>query len=230
LIKPTGEASMGEHQSSLFRTEFNRSIRVDVATTPLTEDAGALALREVADGLGLDRATADLLDHRSKSRITHPLYELVLSRVLLLAQGWQDQDDADALRDDPALRMAVTERGGDRALRPPQGSREPDGLASQPTQSRRTAMLGSEHNRRGLRRGLLNVVRERMRRVHGHRRRIVLDVDSYPHELHGKQEGCAYNGHYRMAGYHPLVAITDTGDIVGVMLRPRNVHKMTPCR
>ena len=216
---------MGEQQGSLFRTNFNRSIRVDAATTPLTEDTGALPLREVADSLGLQRVTGTLLDHRCQTRITHPLYELVLSRVLLLAQGWQDQDDADVLRDDPAFRMAVSERGGDRALRPPpEGRQEPDGLASQPTQSRLTAMLGSEHNRRGLKRGLLSVARERMRRTHGRRRRIILDVDSFPHELHGGQDGSAYHGHYRMEGYHPLVAITDTGDIVGVMLRPGNVH------
>jgi hypothetical protein len=216
---------MGERQVGLFRTNFNRSIRVQAASKPLTEDAGALALREVSDSLGLREVVGTLLDHRASTHITHPLYELVLSRVLLLAQGWQDQDDADVLRDDPAFRMAVSERGGDRALRPArEGCREPDGLASQPTQSRLTSMLGSEHNRRGLRWGLLRVARERMRRVHGHRRRIVLDVDSFPPELHGGQEGCAYNGHYRMAGYHPLVAITDTGDIVGVMLRPGNVH------
>ncbi len=36
---------MGERQVSLFRTNFNRSIRVQAASTPLTEDAGALALR-----------------------------------------------------------------------------------------------------------------------------------------------------------------------------------------
>lgn len=223
--RSNSEASMGEHQGSLFRTNFNRSIRVQAASTPLTEDAGALALREVADSLGLREVASTLVDHRAPTHITHPLYELLLCRVLLLAQGWQDQDDADVLRDDPAFRMAVSERGGDRALRPPPGSRrEPDGLASQPTQSRLTAMLGSEHNRRKLSQGLLRLARERMRRVHGRRRRLVLDVDSFPHKLHGRQDGCAYNGHYRMAGYHPLTAVTDTGDIVGMMLRPGNGH------
>ena len=215
---------MGERQGILFRTTFNRSVRVEASKTPLTEDAGALPLRDVADSLGLRRVAGSLVDHRVQSRITHPLAELLLSRVLLLAQGWRDQDDADTLRDDPAFRVAVSERGGDRSLLPAERSREPDGLASQPTQSRLTAMLGSAHNRRALSQGLLDIGRERMRRQHGRRRRIILDVDSFPHETHGRQDGAAYNGHYKMEGYHPLVAVTDTGDIVGVMLRPGNVH------
>lgn len=83
----SSEARMGEHQGSLFRTNFNRSIRVEAATAPLTEDANALPLREVAESLGLCRVVGSLLDHRSPPHITHPLYELVMSRVLLLAQG-----------------------------------------------------------------------------------------------------------------------------------------------
>lgn len=215
---------MGEQQDTIYRPDFNRSIHVEASDSPLTEDSGVLPLRDLADSLGLGRVVSGLIDHRAQDRITHPLYELVLSRVLLLAQGWRDQDDADTLRDDPAFRMAVSKRGGDRALRPGESEGEPDGLASQPTLSRLTAMLGSTHNRRALAQGLIDIGRERMRRMHGRRKRIILDVDSFPHETHGQQDGSAYNGHYRIEGYHPLVAFTDTGDIMGVMLRSGNVH------
>ena len=215
---------MGELNGMQFRAKFNGSVRVEASSAALTEDAGALILRDVADSLGLRQAAESLVDHRKQAQVTHPLYELMLSRILLLAQGLQDQDDADRLRDDPAFRLAVSERGGDRALLPPKHAQEPDGLASQPTQSRTTAMLGSEMNRRGLARNLCDMSCERMRRQVGRRPRIILDVDSFPHETYGSQEGTAYNGHYRMEGYHPLIAITDTGDIVGVMLRPGNVH------
>lgn len=85
-------------------------------------------------------------------------------------------------------------------------------------------MLASEYNRRRLGQGVLDLARERMRRAYGRRRRIIVDVDSYAHETYGNQDGTAYNGHYRVEGYHPLAAFTDTGDIVGVMLRPGNVH------
>ena len=52
-----------------------------------------------------------------------------------MAQGWTHADDADALREDPILRLAVSERKGQAPLRPPEEN-QPQGLASQPTLSR----------------------------------------------------------------------------------------------
>ena len=215
---------MGEVKDIVFQPEFNGAVSVEEAAEGLTEDAGALLLREVADKLGVRGLLGGLLDHRVQHLVTHPLDEVLLSRVLLMAQGWVDQDDADTLRDDGALRVAVSSRRGDRALQPARTPLEPEGLASQPTQSRMQAMLASAHNRRELSQRLLEVARRRMQAAHGRRRRVVLDVDSLFKAVYGHQEGVAYNGHYRDSGYHPLVAFTDTGDIVGVMLREGNVH------
>lgn len=53
-------------------------------------------------------------------------------------------------------------------------------------------MLGSEQNQRSLVQGLLDIGREGMRRQHKHHKRIILDVDSYPYETHGRQDGAAY--------------------------------------
>lgn len=221
---------MGERRRSLFQAKFNRSVRVEAASEPLTEDTGALFLREVAELLGLPELIDELVDARDPSRVTFTLRELVMTRTLLIAQGWRDQDDADALRSDPALRAAVSDRKGDRALRPEEATGEPAGLASQPTLSRLTAILASEHNRRILSRILLTLARRRMLRKHGHQRIMVLDVDATLHETHGHQQGAAYNGYYEAEGYHPLYAFTDTGDLVGVMLRPGNTHSAKDVR
>ena len=35
---------------------------------------------------------------------------------------------------------------------------------------------------------------------------MTIDVDSFPIQVHGRQPGAAYNGHYRDTVYHPLVA------------------------
>ncbi len=88
----------------------------------------------------------------------------------------------------------------------------------------------STHNRRELARGLLILSRRRMLQAYGRRRVIILDVDSFPRETHGDQDGAAYNGHYKMKGFHPLIAITDTGDLVGVQIRPGNVHTANEVR
>jgi len=216
---------------TLFRPEFNRSLSVEARPERLTQESGAIVLREVMDRLGLMRwLTERLVDPRQRERITHPLAELVRTSVLLLAQGWRDQDDADTLRHDPALRLAVSERRGLGPLERRErgrGEAVPDGLASQPTLSRLVAMLGARENRAVLRESLLEAAARRLRASRrGHRRRwLTIDVDSLPIEVHGHQPGSAHNGHYRARIYHPLIAlVAETGDVLGGELREGNAH------
>lgn len=216
---------MGELvEGTLFRLNFNRAVRVEAARSGVTEDAGALLLREMGVRLGYVALAESLLDHRAQWLVTHPLPELVLTRILLLAQGWRDQDDADTLREDAALRLAVSTRRGTAPLEEPTTSLTPDGLASQPTLSRMQAMLASELNRRRLADGVLDRACARMLTAHGRRDEMSFDVDSFAYDAHGEQEGAAYNGHYRTDCFHPLVAYSDTGDLLAIRLRPGNVH------
>jgi len=215
---------MGEARDIVLQAEFNGAVKIEVSPVPLTEDMGSVLLREVADKYGFLIGPTGLADTRERRRVTHPLVELVRTRVLLMAQGRTDQADATALRNDPAVRVSVSERVGDRPVRPAARPHEPEGLASQPTLSRMQSTLGSAFNRGILQSSLLLLATRRMREAHGRRKTIIVDVDSLPLEAHGSQEGAAYNGHYRMVCFHPLIAFTDTGDLVGVMLRPGNVH------
>ena len=112
---------MGEAQSTLFALEFNRSIQVEARGERLTGDAGGLLLREVLSRLGLEELfERNLIDPRHPALITHPQIELLRTQLLLLAQGWQDADDATSLRDDPVFRLGVSNRRGTAPLeRPP---------------------------------------------------------------------------------------------------------------
>ena len=214
---------MGEReQGTLFEPKFNRAVRVEPATIELTEDTGALALRTAAEQVGLVGALARLRDPRRPDLLTHPMVELVLTRVFLIAQGWGDQDDADALRTDVAFRMAVSERRGTRPLDPPR-TLEPTGLASQPTMSRMVDTLTYEPNLALLPKVLLQVG---MSRLADERldRELTLDVDSFPQVAHGHQEGAVYNGHYHETMLHPLAILAHTGDLLAVQQRPGNVH------
>lgn len=226
---------MGE-ELSLFRPEFNRSIRVEARPERLSSEAGALLLRETLERQGLlDFLCQNLVDTRKQELVTHPLPELLTTSLLMLAQGWRDQDDADALRDDPAFRLAVSSRKGigpleSRAPEERQRDRNPsvpDGLASQPTLSRTVGMLASHANRSGLHLGLLEgSVRRIKAQRRGHRmRHVTVDVDSLPIEVHGHQPFSEHNGHYKARIYHPLVAsAAETGDLLDGWLRPGNVH------
>ncbi len=55
-------------------------------------------------------------------------------------------------------------------------------------------------------------------------KRVILDMDSSESPVHGKQEGSAYNGHFKSVCYHPLFVFNQHGDCEGAALRPGNVH------
>jgi hypothetical protein len=222
---------MGE-DLTLFRAEFNGSLRVEARPERLTSEAGTVILREVIERLGITPWLVERIeDPRNQELITHPMSELINTSLLMLGQGWRDQDDADALRDDAAMRLAVSSRRGISPLmmrlreegRPLHRNPEvPDGLASQPTLSRLVSTLSTEGNRPVLREALLEVASRRVKAGRdGHRMRYAtMDVDSLPIEVHGHQPGSEYNGHYHARIYHPLVAsLGDTGDLLDVRLR-----------
>ena len=92
----------------------------------LTSDVGVLVLAEVERRLGIaERLARCLADPRSPERIHHTLAEMIRFRVLLIAAGYPDANDCDALRTDPAFKLALG--------RLPESG--PD-LRSQPTMSR----------------------------------------------------------------------------------------------
>jgi hypothetical protein len=94
---------MGESYT-LFGPEFNHSLCVESRPERLTGECGAVVIREIMHRLGVDGwLTSRLKDPRRQDLVTHPLNELLRTALILLAQGWRDQDDVDNLRHDPAL-------------------------------------------------------------------------------------------------------------------------------
>ena len=220
---------MGEANRSVRRLSFNPSIRVEGRPERLSADAGAVLLRELDERLGVTRGlTAALVDRRRQDLITHPLDELVRSRLYAMALGHRAQDDQDRLRDDPALRLAVSERSGDAALRSQEErSRIPDGLASQPTHSRLVEALSTTDNRAALHNSLFGSAAQghRALRRSARARHATIDVDSFPVSAHGSQSGAEHCGHYHETCFHPLVAmLAGTGDWLDIALRPGRTH------
>ena len=161
-----------------------------------------------------------LVDPRRPEDVVHDLPSLIWTSVLLAAQVWRDYDESDAFRDEPALRLAVSSASGrtplDRA----------HGLASQPTLSRFTAMMAEPANRSVLRKAALELgARGACAERGGKRpRRLTLDVDSLPPDVHGHQPKAEWNGHYRGRIYHPLItSVAETGDMLDTRLRPGTV-------
>ena len=139
-------------------TSFNRSLRVESRAERLTGDAGAVVLREIMERSGIvDWMIPQLTDPRRQEDVVHDLASLIRTSVLLAAQGWRDHDDADALRDDPAFRLAVSSACGRTPLDGPRG------LASQPTLSRFTAIMAEQANIKVLREAALELAARGLR-------------------------------------------------------------------
>jgi hypothetical protein len=223
------------------RAEFNGSLRFEGRPERLTSESGAVVLRELTERLGIiNWLNKRLSDPRKPENITHPLSELMRTSLFLLGQGWRDKDDADALRNDAAFRLAVSDRkglgpietrdGGENGESMSRNPTVPDGLPSQPTLSRLSGVLSTIENRKILRGALLEVAAQRVRAGRdGHRPRyLTVDVDSLPIEVHGQQPGSKYNGHYHRSIYHPLIAsVAGTGDLLDVQLREGTAYTAT---
>ena len=99
----------------------------------MTSDAGILLLAGIEQRLGIAERLANCIeDRRAPERVRHTLAEMIRYRALLIAAGYPDGNDCDALRADPAFKMAVG--------RLPESDAD---LCSQPTISRLENLPGA---------------------------------------------------------------------------------------
>ena len=193
---------MSEAEAVVFEPSFNRSIKIRSRDDRITSNAGALLLREADQRLGLIESLALKLDDpRSQKDIRYTLAELLRERLFGYCLGYSVADDADLLAHDPAMRMAVWDRPGERVLS--------ERLASQPTQSRLLDILSSHKRNLECLRSALSGWNERHLRATGKDRAVLrgtIDVDGLPVTTYGAQAGAAFNGYYDERVYYPLVA------------------------
>ena len=74
----------------------------------LSSDGGVLALREVDQRLRVaDRLAACMVDRRAPDQITHSLADIIRFRLLMIAAGYEDGNDANCLRSDPMFKICL---------------------------------------------------------------------------------------------------------------------------
>jgi hypothetical protein len=171
----------------------------------ISSDGGLLALREVEQRPGIaQRLAACIGDPRAPERIMHGLDEIIRFRMLMIAAGYEDGNDADALRGDPMFKLAM-ERLPEHA-----------DLCSQSTISR-------TENRPDAR-ALLRIGRAMVDHYcHSFRhvpRRIVLDIDDTFDAVHGGQQLRLFNAHHDEYGFQPIVVFDAEGRMIAAVLRP----------
>ena len=171
----------------------------------LSPDGGLLALREVERRLGVaDRLAGCIDDPRAPERVRHGLAAIPRFRMLMIAAGHEDGNDADGLRHDPVLKLALD------------GLPEGAALCSQPTISRLEDLPDVRALLR-MARAMVGLYCSSFRQIP---RRIVLAVDDTFDAVHGEQQLRLFNAHYDEYGFQPIVVFDGEGRPVAAMLRP----------
>ena len=85
-----------------------KSVIADFLGGRLTSDAGALLLREVGQSTGLfDAINEAIPDPRNPVFIVHDQRSMIAQRIVAIALGYEDLNDHQTLRADPALQLAA---------------------------------------------------------------------------------------------------------------------------
>jgi len=171
----------------------------------MSSDGGLLALREVEQRLAIaSRLATCIHDPRDPSRVVHGLDEIIRTRMLMIAAGYEDGNDADRLRHDPMFKLAM-------------GRLPDDGdLCSQPTISRLENLPDARALLR-MGRAMVDHYCQSFRQVP---RRIVLDIDDTFDAVHGGQQLRLFNAHYDEYGFQPIVVFDGDGRMIAAVLRP----------
>jgi hypothetical protein len=184
-----------------------KAVRVAFDGGRLTSDAGVLLLADIERRLGIaERLARCIEDPRTPELVRHTVVEMIRFRVLLIAAGYPDANDCDALRSDPAFKMAVG--------RAPESGAD---LCSQPTLCRLENLPGAV----ALKRMMAAMVELFCDSFPDVPRRIVLDIDDTCDPVHGGQELALFHAHHGERCFLPIhVYEAVTGRPVAVILRP----------
>ncbi len=99
---------MGEAKMKPLRLEFNRKLKLEFHGAKVTSDAGLFVYRELDEMLTLtDIAGKNLVDQRKGKNTQHRMTALLRQAVFGRLAGYEDTNDAERLRVDPAMRHVV---------------------------------------------------------------------------------------------------------------------------
>lgn len=173
----------------------------------ITSDGGVVLVSQADRACGITGRLAALIpDARDPERVTHSFASIFRARVYAIACGYEDGDDLDALRTDPAFKIACG--------RPPESG---DDLCSQPTVSR----FENAPDVRDVIRLTYGLVDAFCGSFEVPPDEITLDIDDTFDAVHGDQQLSFFNAHHDEYGFQPIhVYDVATSRPVTVVLRP----------
>jgi len=187
----------------------------------ITSDAGVLLLRERARQIKLfDRMAACFTDHRDPLRIKHQLPTLLSQRVCGIALGYEDINDHDSLRNDPAIKLLSSSCHTSK-------DKTPAALAGKSTLNRlehsREAGNPRYHQMVPNLKKLSNLFTDIFLDSHDTPpKEITLDIDATDIKAHGHQENSFFHGYYEERCFLPLYIFCGH-HLLLAQLRPSNI-------
>ena len=184
------------------------TVRADFTGGEVSSDLGALILSAVDARIGLvERLTRAIKDSRDPRYITHSLRDLLTQRVFQIASGYEDGNDANALRHDPLFKLAAGRAPLDADT----------ALACGATHSRLEGALG----RCDIYRLARALVEQFIAGYLEAPSTITLDLDHTDDATYGQQALSFYNHHYGHHCFLPLLVFeANSGALVTAVLRP----------
>jgi len=172
----------------------------------LSSDGGVMLLRDIERRVGVAELLGGCLkDRRDPARIDHDLVAMLRLRMFLIAAGYEDADDCDALRSDPVFKLAV-------GRLPESGN----ALCSQPTMSR-LENAPSKIEIARMMAAMVDLFCTSWARPPG---AITLDIDDTLDRVHGHQQLSLFNAHYDERCFLPIhIYEAGSGKPVAVILR-----------
>ena len=191
-----------------FSSLNGKKIQADFDGGTITSDAGALLLRQVDKRIGLVDAINECIpDPRHPVLTQHSQRSMLAQRIFGIAQGYEDLNDHQTLRDDPLFQVA-TDRTVDPEL---------------PLASTSTLWRLEDRITRDSMTKIIHAFVEVFIRSHDRvPEQLILDFDATDDPLHGQQEGRFFHGYYDCYCYLPLYVFCGEQLLVPY-LRPSNI-------
>jgi hypothetical protein len=168
----------------------------------MTSDAGALLLGAADRAIGLVRRfAACFTDRRRADLVEHQVTTLVGQRVFAITLGYEDLNDHDDLRHDPAMAALAGKLSAKRkGCAPVAGKSTLNRLERSGPQATRYHKIA--HDGTAIERLFVDLFLD----AHAAppKERIVLDLDATDDPIHGDQEGRFFHGYYDGYCYLPL--------------------------
>lgn len=189
-----------------FRSIKGRKVIADFTGGRITSDAGIVLLAELDKKLKITKKFAKCFrDHRDSSYVDYLVHQLLAQRVYGISLGYEDVNDHDKLRYDPALAIALEKLDFINSKK--------TGLAGKSTINRLEycpeTIINQKSSRyhriepdpKAIEKAFVEIFLASYKNIP---REIVLDMDVTDDQVHGNQEGAFFNPYYKGVCYAPL--------------------------